>query len=354
MAVLARKAIGHQVAEQSERAIAPEGSACGIRMQCRDVEESGGHDRGRGGIERTLWIGIVEIVRRHAHRAEAFEKAFGERFGEFEIGARPGYTSGRGIAIDGPGLAARPEGLIAMTLEGITALALTAHRIVFDGVIGGMVGADEILRHLGVSDAGKAEARIACDIGRPIEQRNVRHRIDRRGRASARIGQRPPRSEIGAAFGHDETPPQLVRGFERHVAMKVEAGHTKERDRARQEDEADIVRVTVVRALRDEAHPLLRKDKIPLLAGPQMRGEQEADPKAAEPVAVAPALRPVSGRKRSGHGAPRAGRFRHVGKFDPDPRLVLDDLAGEQVERRLQPADPRILCLHLVRPSALS
>ena len=152
-------------------------------------------------------------------------------------------------------------------------------------------------------------------------------------RRPALVGKRPPGRDVGALARGDQARPQPIGGAQRQRGVALVAGDVEQRDRAAPEDEADVVGVRIVGARRHQHHALLREVEMALVAGPEVGGEMEPDPEAAEPVAVAPGIARVTGGARGGHGAPAAVRRGDVGKLEPDRPLVLDELFGQQVER---------------------
>src|SRR5215472_8512546 len=116
---------------------------------------------------------------------------------------------------------------------------------------------------------------------------------------------------------------QLAGSAEREIAIALVSRNMMRCDRARIEYEADVVGVCVSRAGSQQQKPLIRQLQISLVTRSQISDQQETHPKAAEPIAVAPATALIAGRHRCRHRSPGSRGDRHIRKGDTKRWFVL-------------------------------
>src|SRR5262245_54347160 len=90
------------------------------------------------------------------------------------------------------------------------------------------------------------------------------------------------------------------------------------------ENEPDVVRIGIVSALSNQPHSLVGKLPEAFTACVQISRQQQSDPKAAEPIAVAPTLTFVGRGFRCEHREPNTVRTGHIGKRYADCRFILE------------------------------
>jgi hypothetical protein len=291
------------------------------------VREPAGRDGRRRTVTDRVVLGRVEVPPRDVVVRDVREVVVRELRREVGVGRFARVVGDERVAVDGPGLPARPAGVVGTALVGLAAEGLARLGVAGEGVERRPVGADDVggvRPRVGPRDVGVAG--VAGRFARPEQQGEVHHRVDDHPAVGPRVGVvgRPPRLDQPR---HRVKPvgEQVGRPDRRH-AGGLAAGQAVVGDRRQRVEKPQVVGVGFARLQAAAERLDLRARGVaePPLSGDLARQPAQPRPERGRP-AVGVARRPVDEVVAGGLGKAVVKRIE-----------VVADAVGRVVERRLE------------------
>ena len=165
----------------------------GQRQVAQQFQNAAADHGGGGAVPGLIAFGEVQIPVADVIFRQMRQEVIQNITGRLQEGLVPGVGIAQGKAVNAPGLAPCPAGSVAVTLGGSAEPRLAGFHIHVVGVVGGVVGTDDIFAGLaGVAVGDFLVRRIAGDPAGLVQQRQVQQAVDDHAAPVFRIGQIAP------------------------------------------------------------------------------------------------------------------------------------------------------------------